>query len=158
MRRKSMMLGGLATIASVLVLAGSPTLAQMNRGGMQGPTTDQTMQGPNSGSMQGPAQETAPGQNMQSGQPLNTVSNPSSALASAMVQDATGQPVGQVKTVHTSSAGTARSVAVSLTSGDNSGKVVTIKADKLMFDPSSNVLKSSLTLQEIDQLPTTQSP
>ena len=92
------------------------------------------------------------------GQPVDSLPNASSALASATVQDSTGQPIGQVKSVKTSSAGTADAVTVSLTSGDNSGKMVSIKADKLMFDPGSNVVKSTLTIQEIDQLPTQQSP
>ena len=152
MQRISLMLGGagLAAIATALVLTASPVLAQS---GMRQPATaspEQNAPQGQYGGMQGSQTPTA-------AEPLSTLSNPSSSLATATVQDSTGKSIGQVKSVQTSAAGTAKSVTVSLTTGDNTGKVVNIKADNLMFDANSNTVKSSLTLQEIDQLPTSQS-
>lgn len=138
---------GRAAVAGAFVLAASSAFAQMG-------TPQQTAP---AGSMPGAASDAMQHQST-AGQPVDSLPNASTALASATVQDSTGQPIGQVKSVKTSTGGTADSVAVSLTNGDNSGKVVNIKADKLMFDPNSNVVKSTLTIQEIDQLPTQQSP
>ncbi len=149
-------LAGRAAVAGAFVLAASSAFAQMG-GAPQQTAPSGGMQQQPAGSMPGAAPDTMQNQSA-AGQPVDSMPNASTALASATVQDATGQPVGQVKSVKTSSGGTADSVAVSLTSGDNSGKVVNIKADKLTFDPSSNVVKSTLTIQEIDQLPTQQSP
>ena len=87
-------------------------------------------------------------------QPASQVSSPETTLASATVQDSNGQSIGQVKSVKTSSGGKASSVAVSLSSA---GKVVSIKASKLRYDPSGNVLKASLSSTEINALPATQS-
>jgi hypothetical protein len=66
-----------------------------------------------------------------------------------------------VQSVKTSASGKATSVAVSLSAAAGTAgapKVVSIKADDLTYDPSSNSLKASLTTQEINQLPAIQSP
>src|SRR3974390_2952375 len=96
---------GHAAVAGAFVLAASSALAQM--GAPQAPA--------------GMPGAVPPDMKMQSpmGQPVDSVPNAATALASATVQDATGQPVGQVKSVQTSATGTANAVAVSLTSGDN---------------------------------------
>jgi hypothetical protein len=90
--------------------------------------------------------------------PLSRVKDPSTTLASASVSDSSGQSVGQVQSVKTSASGTATSVAVSLNPSGGAPKVVSINADDLTYDASSNKLKASLTTQEITQLPAIQSP
>jgi hypothetical protein len=155
MRCKPSALGGtgLAAVAGALILAASPAaFAQM----YGSPATAN----PPSQQMQMQMQKaTAPAEKGVT-KPLSRVSDPSTTLASATVSDSSGQSVGQVQSVKTSG-GKATSVAVSLSAaGATAGapKVVSIKADDLTYDPSSNSLKASLTTQEINQLPSIQSP
>ncbi|HKD22909.1 MAG TPA: hypothetical protein VKB71_12920 [Rhizomicrobium sp.] len=156
MRCKPSALGGtgLAAVAGALILAASPAaFAQM----YGSPATAN----PPSQQMQMQMQKaTAPAEKGAT-KPLSRVSDPSTTLASATVSDSSGQSVGQVQSVKTSASGKATSVAVSLSAaGATAGapKVVSIKADDLTYDPSSNSLKASLTTQEINQLPSIQSP
>jgi hypothetical protein len=113
------------------------------------PAAQSATQTPMSSPMIGASQSTAM-------QPANQVNSPEAKFASAPVQDLSGQTIGQVKSVTTTSGGKASSVAVSLSSGSGSGKVVSIKASKLRYE--GNALKTSLTSSQIDALPATQSP
>jgi hypothetical protein len=90
-------------------------------------------------------------------QPATQVTSPETTLASATVQDSSGQSVGQVRSVKTSG-GKASSIAVSLSGAGGAGKVVSIKASKLRYDPSGNTLQASLSSTEINALPATQNP
>jgi hypothetical protein len=143
-----------AAVAGVLILAASPAFAQDTRMGpaaQQGQVPEalqtQQMSSPQS-SMSNPA----------STQPASDVASPKTTLASATVQDSSGQSVGQVQSVKTTASGKTSSVAVSLTSASGAAKVVSIRASKLRFDPSGNTLKASLTSSEINALPATESP
>lgn len=87
------------------------------------------------------------------GEPVTKVKNAKTKLASASVQDATGQPIGQVASVHTTKKGTPTTIDISLQSTGGLAKTVAIKASKLRFDQSSNTLKTNLTSQEVQSLP-----
>ena len=143
MRFNSKALGGtaLAAIAGAFLL-GAPAMAQSTN------------------SYSNTQSSTTNGMSSQTGsmQPLTQVSNPKTTLASATVQDSAGQSVGQVQSVKTTSSGKASSVKVSLTTSKGAGKTVSIKASDLSYDPSSNMLKSTLTSTQIDSMPATQSP
>ncbi len=141
----------MAAIAGALILAASPATAQYTQSAPAAQPA-QTTQAPMS-SPQTPMSSPMTEQST-STQPASQVSSPETTLASATVQDSNGQSIGQVKSVKTSSGGKASSVAVSLSSA---GKVVSIKASKLRYDPSGNVLKASLSSTEINALPATQS-
>jgi len=91
-------------------------------------------------------------------QPVSQVKDPSATLASANVEDSSGETVGQVKSVSTTADGKASAVNVSLTGSNGAGKVVSIDASNLRYDSDSKRLKSSLTQSQIDSLPVTQSP
>ena len=150
MRCKPSMLGGigLAAIAGAFILAApQSTVAQM----YSRPATTAT---PSSPMMEHPMKSESA-----TARPLSRVKDPSTTLASATVNDSNGQSIGQVQSVKTSSSGKAQSVAVSLTSSATTpGKIVTLQADQLTYDPSSNQLKASLTMDQINQLPAIQTP
>jgi len=84
--------------------------------------------------------------------PLSQVQNPSTALASAQVQDSAGQNVGQVQKVETGASGKVSKVDVTLSTSTASGKTVAIPAHDLRFDQSGNILKARLTQSEIEKL------
>ncbi|HTQ14576.1 MAG TPA: hypothetical protein VMH86_11935 [Rhizomicrobium sp.] len=86
---------------------------------------------------------------------LSAVSNPATTIANAAVDDSTGQQVGQVQKVKTNSKGKPTAVEVSLTSG---AKTVSIRASKLKFDQSSNLLKADMSYSQIQALPAVQNP
>jgi hypothetical protein len=87
------------------------------------------------------------------GAPLSTVKDAKTTLASASVQDSTGQPIGQVTNVHTTKRGTPTTIDVMLQTGSGQAKTVAIKASKLQYDQSSNTLKTDLTSTEVQALP-----
>jgi hypothetical protein len=145
-----------AAVTGALILAASPASAQYTQSAPAAQPA-QTTQTPMS-SPQTQAPMSSP--TMQQGtstQAATDVSSPKTTLASATVQDSSGQSVGQVQSVKTTSGGKTSSVAVSLSSGTSSGKIVSIRASKLRYDPSGNVLKASLSSSEISALPATQS-
>ncbi len=84
--------------------------------------------------------------------PLSQVQNPATTLASAQVQDSSGQTVGQVQNVQTTSSGTVSKINVTLSSGSHAGKTVIIPARDLRFDQGGNILKARLTQSEIEKL------
>ena len=157
MRCKSILLGG-AALATALALA-IPATAQSSQntggyGSMQNLQQQTPMQSTQPMGTQ-PTTSNTMGSQAAGIQPLSQVSDPSTTLASATVQDSSGQSVGQVQSVKTTTAGKASSVAVTLTS---SNKTVSIRASRLRYDPSSKTLKASLTSSQISSLPATQSP
>lgn len=138
---------GLAALAGVFMLTGSQaTFAQM----YSRPATTATPSSPMMEHTMKPESATA--------RPLSRVKDPSTTLASATVNDSSGQSVGQVQSVKTSASGKAQSVAVSLSSSTTPGKIVTLQADQLTYDPTNNQLKASLTMDQINQLPAIQTP
>lgn len=96
------------------------------------------------------------------GEPLSKVKDAKTKLASASVQDSTGQAVGQVTTIHTTKKGTPTTIDVSLQGSGGQAKTIAIKASELRYDESSNALKTNLTASELSSMPaattTTQSP
>jgi hypothetical protein len=89
------------------------------------------------------------------GEPLTHVKNAKTTLASASVQDSSGQSVGQVVDVHMSKHGTPTTIDVSLqSSAGGQPKTIAIKANKLRYDQSSNTLKADLTATDMQSLPT----
>jgi len=91
--------------------------------------------------------------NASNGAPLSTVKDAKTTLASASVQDSTGQPIGQVANVHTTKRGTPTTIDVMLQTSSGRTKTVAIKASKLEYDQSSNTLKTDLTSTEVESLP-----
>jgi|SRR5215469_7778364 len=182
MRSKNSLLGGaaLAALASTLLFAGSaiaqyqsgtgnapPSSPSATSGAQPGATTDQTNAGSATGQQQMSTTPSSPSSSSttpasssatmsaSNGESLSKVKDAKTTLASASVQDSSGQPIGQVSAVHTSKKGTPTTIDVTLQSaGGGQAKTVAIKADKLKFDQSSNTLKSDLTSSEIQSLPT----
>lgn len=139
-----------------------PSTSQPAPGAQTGAPADQTMSQPGMSGQQGQMgspQSTSSGNgstiSASAGQPLSKVKDAKTTLASASVQDSTGQQIGQVTTVHTTKKGTPTTVDVTLQSaGSGQAKTVAIKASKLHYDQSSNTLKADLTSSEVQQLPT----
>jgi hypothetical protein len=92
--------------------------------------------------------------NASNGEPLSKVKNAKTILASASVQDSTGNPIGQVTSVHTTKRGTPTTIDVMLQTSSGQAKTVAIKASRLEYDQSSNTLKADLTSSEVQALPT----
>ncbi len=89
-----------------------------------------------------------------SGEPLSQVKDAKTTLASASVKDSSGQPIGQVASIHTTKHGTPTTIDVTLQStGGGQAKTVAIKASKLKYDQSSNTLQTDLTSSEVQSLP-----
>jgi hypothetical protein len=176
MELKSSVLGGTATALAGLLMLGATALAQ-DQGGSYGapspssqpPTSEPGQSAQPNGpadqqQMTQPSQSASPSQmsspssstmNANAGEPLSHVKDAKTTLASATVQDSTGQPVGQVADVHTSKHGTPTTIDVSLQSNaSGQAKTVAIKASKLRYDQSSNTLKADLTATDIQSLPT----
>jgi hypothetical protein len=160
MRSKLIVPCAVAAFTGTLFLAGSPAFAQ--NGAMQTAPMQSAQPAPDP--MAAPQQSTATPQSTTATapgstatQPATEVSSPKTALASATVQDSSGQPVGQVQSVKTTSGGKASTVAVSVTpTTGGAAKIVSIKASRLRYDPSGNILKASLSSSEINALPATQ--
>jgi len=85
--------------------------------------------------------------------PLSTLSDAKSKIISASVEDSSGAQVGTVKSVKTSTSGKTSEVDVTLSGATDNGKVVRIKASKLRYEESGNLLTTTLTKSEIDKLP-----
>ena len=148
MRYKPSALHGIALASMVgAALAIAPAMAQNDNN--QTTTTN-----PGNPNATGNMNNMGPQQGTQS---ADEVTNPTSTLAGDNVQDSTGQTIGTVRSVTTGSNGRASRVSISLTRG--AGGTVWIRANRLHFDPASNTLRSSLTLQQISSMPSsTQSP
>jgi hypothetical protein len=91
-------------------------------------------------------------------EPISEVKDPATTLASANVQDSSGQTVGQVRSISTTPDGKAGTVNVSLTTSNGIAKLVAIGVSSLRYDSDSKTLKASLTQSEINSLPAMQSP
>ena len=134
-------------VAGALIVAGSAA-AQMRGGGgyssmsNTAPTTPSTTYNMSS----------------REAQPISDVKDPTTTLASARVQDSSGQTIGHVQKVSTTADGKASIVYVSLATSGGAGKVVSFDANGLRYDSDSKTLKASLTQSEINALPVTQSP
>jgi hypothetical protein len=87
-----------------------------------------------------PAPTTAP----TPGTSLNDIQNPKATLKGAKVQDAKGEAIGEVKSVHLGPDGKVAAVNV-----DVGGKMVTLQADTLTYAQLNNTLISTRTKAEI---------
>lgn len=169
MKLKSSVLGGTAALAGLLML-GAGALAQDQSGSSAAPSSQATpAQGAqpygSSGQdqMSSPSQTGAPSDNANANAPMSASMEPATrvkdaktTLASASVQDSSGQPVGQVVDVHTTRHGTPTTIDISLqanASGSGQAKTIAIKASKLQYDQSSNTLKADLTASDLQSMP-----
>jgi len=81
---------------------------------------------------------------------LNKVQDPKTALASAKVEDSSGQTVGTVSKVDTSKTGKAESIEIALNTPTATGKTAKIKASQLQYDSMNNTLKAKLSQSQIE--------
>jgi hypothetical protein len=88
-------------------------------------------------------------------QPVSKVPNAEQRLAAAKVQDMLGRPIGNIQSIHTSTAGTVTSAKVALSTQTEAGKTVTIPANQLMYDAHTGIVVAQLTQTEIDAMPAT---
>ncbi len=172
-------LSGLAAFTGLLMLAASPTLAQSQYGtapqnqpapGSETsptapPVTGSTDQAnPAAASNQGmtgsqgttgtSAGTTNSAKMSASAESLSHVKDAKTTLASAQVQDSSGQQVGQVSTVHTSRHGTPTKVDITLTGSNGAqAKVISVSASKLKYDPNSNTLITNLSATDLQAMP-----
>jgi hypothetical protein len=177
MRLKNASLSGAAVLAGTLLCASAafsqetpapspnapsqPAAAQpgsegqpsgmMNQNTPATATPGATSTSPGSQQMSSP-QSTSSTMSASAGEPLTKVKDAKTTLASASVQDSTGQPVGQVANVHTTKRGTPTTIDVTLQSGGQS-KTIAIKASSLRYDASSNTLKTDLTSSDLQSMP-----
>lgn len=86
--------------------------------------------------------------------PLTSVSDSKTKIMSAPVQDSAGNTIGTVQQVSTNPSGKAKTVDVTLTTPGGQSKIVKIRASKLRYDSTSNLLKADLTKSQIEKLPT----
>jgi hypothetical protein len=166
MSRIHSILKGTAMIAVTCALAATPVLAQTtgygqnnNSGNPAMPATEtsQTAQ-PMTQPTNGPASPSSRA-SLSNAVALSAVNNPKTTLASAVVQDASGRQVGQVQAVKTNSSGQPVSVDVGLTSTAGTSKTVAIRASKLRYSPSNNLLMTTdLTASQIEAMPAVNNP
>jgi hypothetical protein len=146
-----MALGGAAAavLSGALILAATPAFAppESRAGGYGSMQTPQ----PTTSTPMTPTQSSVT-------QPLSQISDPATKLASASVKDSNGQSVGQVRSVKTMPSGRASSIDVSLMGSSGAGKVVSIDANNLSYDPGRNAVQATLTSAQINLLPATQNP
>ncbi|HEY2446426.1 MAG TPA: hypothetical protein VGI20_11885 [Rhizomicrobium sp.] len=163
---------GLATLAGLMMAAATPAFAQYQSGPSQGQSmpsqtspdqsspskmgspSDQSYQS-NTGSMQNQGKasssSTSSSANAES---LTRVKNAKTTLASAQVQDSSGQQVGQVSNVHTTRSGHASKVYITLSSsGGGQAKTISVSASKLKYDKSSNTLITNMTANDLQAMP-----
>ncbi|HWE06684.1 MAG TPA: hypothetical protein VG274_08250 [Rhizomicrobium sp.] len=170
MKRKPQFIGtGLAALAGLLTMAATPTLAQYQNQ----PSNPQSQTAPNSGqatpgnpgapavqaspsyqnstgSMQNPGKTTSAA----STESLSRVSHAKTTLASAQVQDSSGQQVGQVSNVHTTRKGHATKVDITLSSSNGGQpKTISVSASKLKYDKNSNTLITDMTANDLQAMP-----
>jgi len=148
------MFGGtaIAAIAGAMILAAAPGIA----------APAETAQS----SQMKPADATIPAKDMPGSpaaaakaEPATAVTDPQKTLASAKVQDSSGNSIGTVSDVKTSSSGMAKAITVSLpASHGKKSKAVEINATELRYMPENHLLKAQLTSQQINSLPAVQSP
>ena len=85
--------------------------------------------------------------------PLDTITNPTSTLAAATVDNRAGQTIGRVKSVVTGASGAATAVQVD-TGGNH---VVSLDAKNLTYIPDRHILLTRLTKAEVERLPAAKS-
>ncbi|HEY4113483.1 MAG TPA: hypothetical protein VGM17_05420 [Rhizomicrobium sp.] len=148
MKRAILLAGAFALLGggALAQTAGYPTAPQNQPMGSHAqPMGNQSIPGTTSpGSMS----QSTNGANLQS---LTQVSDVST-LNNASVQDQSGTPIGTVHKVVTGSSGKAASIQVDAQTSMGT-KTVSIKASRLKYDPSRNILQTTLTKSEIDALP-----
>lgn len=158
-KNKTIVHGGLAALAAVAMLSGTTALAQ-NQSQYTPPA--QTYQNNNTGPMQNssanPAEQNSTtnpsGTQGVSTESLSNVQNAKTTLASAQVQDANGQQIGQVKDVHTGNSGKPTKVDITLMpSNGGNGKTVSVKATDLRYDQQNNTLVTNLTTTDLQAMP-----
>lgn len=160
---------GLVALAGLLMLAAAPSFAQTQSqtGSPQSQTTTPanpagssyqnstgTMQ---NGAMQNGGSTYTPGtsKTAMSGESLSRVKNAKTTLASAQVQDSSGQQVGQVSTVHTSRSGHPTKIDITLTSTNGGqAKTVAVSASKLRYNKTNNTLITNLSATDLQAMPT----
>jgi hypothetical protein len=138
------------TAAAAFLLVGTSAFAQMtgsygggtSRWGTTGGTSSAQM--PYSQNMAGPQI------------PLTDVSD-TNELASASVKDSYGQMVGRVQRVKKSASGRPTTVDIALTTATAQGKIVTVKASNLKFDPANKIVVAQLSSSELDTMPSASS-
>ncbi|MGQ0742182.1 MAG: hypothetical protein ACT4OG_07810 [Alphaproteobacteria bacterium] len=146
MRTGTMLLGATAL---ALVLS-APAFAQSSGSASRIPEANQST--PSNATTTAPS-TTGQATRTQSGTAATSVSNPETTFASRPVQDSLGKEVGRVKDVQTDMRGQADKVTVGLTAAGSAQKAVAIPASDLRYDSNARVLKASLTLSQINQLP-----
>ncbi|HEY6578850.1 MAG TPA: hypothetical protein VIY09_05970 [Rhizomicrobium sp.] len=154
---------GLAAFAGLAMMAALPAVAQ-TRDQTTPPT--QTYQN-NTGSMQGAngmngsSQMNSSGMTTKAstkGESLNHVKDAKTTLASALVQDSSGQLVGQVSDVHTSRSGSPTKVDITLSSTNGGkAKTISVSASKLRYDRSDNTLITNLSASNLQAMPSASS-
>jgi trimeric autotransporter adhesin len=84
---------------------------------------------------------------------LDTVSNPKSTLASAKVENASGQQIGQVKRVNVGSNGKTQAVDIVVQGANGStSKTVRVDANDLSYDKDNNVLVTPLSQDQLNSM------
>jgi hypothetical protein len=177
MKRKPQFIGtGLAALAGLLTMAATPTLAQYQNQ----PSNPQSQTAPNSGQATpgnpgAPAVQASPSYQNSTGsmqnstgsmqnsgkmtsaanaESLSRVSHAKTTLASAQVQDSSGQQVGQVSNVHTTRKGHATKVDITLSSSNGGQpKTISVSASKLKYDKNSNTLITDMTANDLQAMP-----
>lgn len=88
-------------------------------------------------------------------QSLSRINEPERELGAASVRDSSGETVGQVQAVQTSTKGKASSVRIALNTakGVATGKRVTVAAQDLRYDSASNAVVADLSQSQIEGMP-----
>ena len=93
--------------------------------------------------------------NMAAKASLDTVSNPKRTLASAKVENSSGQSIGQVKRVNVGSNGKTQAVDIQVQGQNGAGtKTIRLDANDLSYDKDNNVLVTPLSADQISSMPT----
>lgn len=159
-----------AALASAALFVAVPALAQNDATTTSAPNATTSDQGPatDTGMANAPPAATSPDTSTTNGaigtntantntanptESVASVTDAKTQLAAATVQDQSGQQVGQVQDVHTSSSGKATRVDVALNTPSGVGKVVSLKASQLGYDPSKNIVVAQLSRSDIESMP-----
>ncbi len=126
------------TVTAVMAVAGSAVAAGYT-------TSKETTEGQKAA---GDA-DTLTTKEMNAAIPINKVSNPTSTLAAAKVDDHAGNTIGQVKSIVAGASGAATAVQVDV--GGN--HVVSLDAKNLTYIPNRHILLTRLTKAEAARLP-----
>ena len=87
---------------------------------------------------------------------MSTIDNPAQ-LISLSVVDASGAPIGNVRSVKTGSDGKASRIFVALTTTEGAGRIAAIRAERLSFDKTNHVLMAQFSPAQLSQLAATAS-